>query len=94
MKQKATNLPNVPSGIAVVHKDRRQHRNSNRDSDGTPFSGRRQNTRMRDKNSYDTSAVMLGNRKEEKSLHPSWEAKKKQQNIAILPAQGTRIVFT
>jgi len=94
MKQKATNLPNVPSGIAVVHKDRRQHRNSNRDSDGTPFSGRRQNTRMLDKNSYDTSAVMLGNRKEEKSLHPSWEAKKKQQNIAILPAQGTRIVFT
>lgn len=91
MKQKASN----PSGIAVARKDQRQHRNDNRDSDGRPFSGGRRNAQIPDKNrSYASARHMLGNRKEEKSLHPSWEAKKKQQNVAIVPAQGTRIVFT
>lgn len=95
MKQQASNRPDAPSGIAVVRKDQRQHRNGKRDSDDAPFSGRRQNTRIPDKNSYDASArLMPGNRKEDKSLHPSWEAKKKQQNVAIVPAQGTRIVFS
>ncbi|KAG2361706.1 Bud-site selection protein [Suillus spraguei] len=91
MTQKASN----PSGIAVARKDQRQHRNDNRDSDGRPFSGGRRNAQIPDKNrSYASARHMLGNRKEEKSLHPSWEAKKKQQNVAIVPAQGTRIVFT
>lgn len=94
MKQKASNLPDAPSSIAVVRKDQ-QYKNGNRDSDGAPLSGRRQNTRIPDKNKYDASArLVLGNRKAEKPLHPSWEAKKKQQNIAIVPAQGTRIVFS
>ncbi|KAG2071341.1 Bud-site selection protein [Suillus decipiens] len=91
MKQKASD----PSGIAVAHKGQRQHRNDDRDSDGGPFSGGRRNAQIPDKNrSYASARHMLGNRKEEKPLHPSWEAKKKQQNVAIVPAQGTRIVFT
>ncbi|KAG1751239.1 Bud-site selection protein [Suillus lakei] len=95
MKQKASSRHGAPSGIAVVRKDQQQHRNGNRDSDGAPFSGRMRNTQIPDKNRYDASArLMSGNRKEEKSLHPSWEAKKKQQNVAILPAQGSRIVFS
>lgn len=85
MKQKASNRPDAPSGIAVVRKDQRQYKNTNRDFDGTSLSSRRQ---------HDASArLMPGKRREEKSLHPSWEAKKKQQNVAIVPAQGTRIVF-
>ncbi|KAG1906603.1 Bud-site selection protein [Suillus fuscotomentosus] len=95
MKQKTSTRPDAPSGTVVVRKDQRQHRNGNRDSDGAPFSGHKQNARIPDKNRYNASAsLMAGNRKEEKPLHPSWEAKKKQQNIAIVPAQGTRIVFT
>lgn len=95
MKQKASNRPDAPSSIAVVRQHQRQHRNGNHDSDGAPFSDRRQNTRIPDKNRYEASArLVLGNRKDEKSLHPSWEAKKKQQNVAIVPAQGTRIVFS
>jgi hypothetical protein len=94
MKQKASNRPDAPSGIAVVRKDQRQYRNANRDFDGASLSGRRQDARIPDKNRYDASArFMPSNRREEKSLHPSWEAKKKQQNVAIVPAQGTRIVF-
>lgn len=85
MKQKASNRPDAPSGIAVVRKDQRQYKNTNRDFDGASLSSRRQ---------HDASArLMPGKRREEKSLHPSWEAKKKQQNVAIVPAQGTRIVF-
>ncbi|KAG1885038.1 Bud-site selection protein [Suillus subluteus] len=95
MKQKASNRPNAPSSITVVRQDQRNHRNGHRDSDGAPLSSHRQNTRIPDKNKYDASArPVLGNPKEEKSLHPSWEAKKKQQNVAIVPAQGTRIVFS
>lgn len=94
MKQRASNRPDAPSGIAVVRKDQRQCRSANRDFDGASLSGRRQDARIPDKNRYDASArLMPGNRREEKSLHPSWEAKKKQQNVAIVPAQGTRIVF-
>lgn len=94
MKQRASNRPDAPSGIAVVRKDQRQYRSANRDFDGASLSGRRQDARIPDKNRYDASArLMPGNRREEKSLHPSWEAKKKQQNVAIVPAQGTRIVF-
>lgn len=95
MKQKASDRHDAPSGITMVRKDQRQHRNSNHDSDGAPFSGRRQNIRIPDKNRDNASAHLVpGSRKEEKSLHPSWEAKKKQQNVAIVPAQGTRIVFS
>lgn len=94
MKQKASNRPDAPSGIAVVRKDQRQYKNANRDFDGASLSSRRQDARIPDKNRHDISArLMPGNRREEKSLHPSWEAKKKQQNVAIVPAQGTRIVF-
>lgn len=94
MKQKASNRPDAPSGITVVCKDQRQYKNANRDFDGASLSSRRQDARIPDKNRHDTSArLMPGNRREEKSLHPSWEAKKKQQNVAIVPAQGTRIVF-
>lgn len=94
MKQKASNRPDAPSGIAVVRKDQRQYKNANRDFDGASLSSRRQDARIPDKNRHDISArLMPGNCREEKSLHPSWEAKKKQQNVAIVPAQGTRIVF-
>jgi hypothetical protein len=94
MKQKASNRPNAPSGIAVVRKDQRQYKNANRNFDGASLSGRRQDARIPDKNRYEPSTrLMPDNRREEKSLHPSWEAKKKQQNVAIVPAQGTRIVF-
>ncbi|KAG2155949.1 Bud-site selection protein [Suillus bovinus] len=95
IKRNASNRPDIPSGNVVVRRDQRQHRNGNHDSDGAPFSGYTRNTRIPDKNRYDASAhLMSGNHKEEKSLHPSWEAKKKQQNVAIVPAQGTRIVFS
>lgn len=94
MKQKASNRPDAPSGIAVVRKDQRQYRIANRGFDGASLSGRRQDAQIPHKNRDDTSArLMPGNRREEKTLHPSWEAKKKQQNVAIVPAQGTRIVF-
>ncbi|KAG0693183.1 Bud-site selection protein [Suillus ampliporus] len=98
MKQKdaskASNRPGPPSSIAAVRNDHRHHMNGNRDSDGAPFSGRRRDARIPDKNRDDVSAYHTpGNRKDERSLHPSWEAKKKQQNVAIVPAQGTRIVF-
>ncbi|KAH7919582.1 Bud-site selection protein [Leucogyrophana mollusca] len=33
------------------------------------------------------------NRRDERPLHPSWEAKKKQKSASIVPAQGTKIVF-
>ncbi|KAG1745918.1 Bud-site selection protein [Suillus paluster] len=98
MKQKgvnkASNRHDPPSSITAVRKDHQQHRNGNRDSDSASFSGHRWNPRIPDKNRDDLSArYMPSNRKEEKSLHPSWEAKKKLQNVAIVPAQGTRIVF-
>ncbi|KAI5983472.1 Bud-site selection protein [Pisolithus albus] len=31
--------------------------------------------------------------RDERPLHPSWEAKKKQKKIGIVPSQGTKIVF-
>ncbi|KAI6099570.1 Bud-site selection protein [Pisolithus croceorrhizus] len=31
--------------------------------------------------------------RDERPLHPSWEAKKKQKKIGIVPSQGTKIIF-
>ncbi|KAI6114407.1 Bud-site selection protein [Pisolithus sp. B1] len=31
--------------------------------------------------------------RDERPLHPSWEAKKKQKTIGIVPSQGTKIIF-
>ncbi|KAF9241182.1 Bud-site selection protein [Melanogaster broomeanus] len=33
-------------------------------------------------------------KRDERSLHPSWEAKKKQKSASIVPSQGTKIVFS
>ncbi|KAH7915489.1 Bud-site selection protein [Hygrophoropsis aurantiaca] len=33
------------------------------------------------------------NNRDQRPLHPSWEAKKKQKSASIVPAQGTKIVF-
>lgn len=99
MKQKNISKPSniydrshPPAGGAPTRKDQWQHRSGMGDSDGAPVSDRR--TRIPIKNKDELSASRtLGSRKEEKFLHPSWEAKRKLQNVAIVPAQGTRIVF-
>ncbi|OAX38757.1 Bud-site selection protein [Rhizopogon vinicolor AM-OR11-026] len=96
MKQKdisrGSHRSHTPSGAAAIHKDQRQYRSGRGDSGGAPFAGGR--SRIPDKNRSDFSASRTSStHKEEKSLHPSWEAKKKLQNVAIVPAQGTRIVF-
>jgi hypothetical protein len=77
-----------PSGGYTVGKDQRQYRSG----DDPSFSGGKSRIPNRIRHDFPTSRTLVTH-KEEKSLHPSWEAKKKLQNVAIVPAQGTRIVF-
>lgn len=97
MKQKDISRTPIRShpafGAAAIRHDQRGYRRGNwGHSDGAPFSGGK--SRIPDKIRNDFSVPRTsGTRTEERSLHPSWEAKKKQQNVAIVPAQGTRIVF-
>ena len=87
---KASNRAHLSSGGTPIRKD--QFRGGRSNSDGAPVAGRKARIPNRSRDDFSVSRTS-GVRKEDKPLHPSWEAKKRLQNVAIVPAQGTRIVF-
>jgi len=93
MKQKdisrSSDRSHPPSGSAV---DRRHYRSGKGEPDGPPFPGGKFRIPNKTRDHFPAPRTLV-TRREEKSIHPSWEAKKKLQNVAIVPAQGTRIVF-